>query len=291
MSADYSVRDRVALITGAGNGIGAACARMFYEAGARLVLVDIAMEDLKSVAASMDPERVLVAPSSVTDRRRLDEVVAEARAKFGRIDVVLANAGIACEPPRTLRTIDEDHFERIVEVDLLGVWRTVRACLPSIIESGGYVLATSSIYAFVNGVANIPYAASKAGVEMMMRGLRVELAGTGATAGVLIPGWIETHIAESALGKHPIAGAMVRLAYPPFLRRPLQPEAVATAVLRGIRFRARSVVVPSRWTPLSLLRGLLSFASDRLLESNPRFHQLIGELEAEAASSSKRKNP
>lgn len=276
---------KVAFITGAANGIGAACARRFYEAGINVVLVDISASSLQALAATMDADRVLLAVGSVTDRPRLDEIVAEARDRFGRIDIVFANAGIACEPPRTLRTIDEATFERIVEVDLLGVWRTIRACLPSIVESGGHILATASIYAFVNGVANIPYAASKAGVEMMMRGLRVELAGTGATAGVLIPGWIKTQISESAMGKHPIAGAMVRLAYPGFLRSPISPEAVADGVLRGVLKRSRSVVVPGRWAPISLMRGVVNFLADRMLDGNATLHRLLRDLETEASQS------
>lgn len=276
---------KVAFITGAANGIGAACARRFHEAGMNVVLVDLSTDGLLAVAATMDSDRVLVAAGSVTDRQRLDEIVAETRNRFGRIDIVFANAGIACEPPRTLRTIDEATFERIVEVDLLGVWRTIRACLPSIVESGGHILATASIYAFVNGVANIPYAASKAGVEMMMRGLRIELAGMGATAGVLIPGWIRTQISESAMGKHPIAGAMVRLAYPRFLRSPIDPEAVADAVLRGVLKRSRSVVVPSRWAPISVMRGVVSLFSDRMLDGNTGLHRLLRDLETEAIQS------
>jgi NAD(P)-dependent dehydrogenase (short-subunit alcohol dehydrogenase family) len=290
MHTPNKLKGKVALITGAGNGIGAACAKRMYAAGMNLVLVDISTEALDAISSSMDAHRVLVCKASVTDRHKLDEVVTKARAKFGRIDVVFANAGIACEPPRTLRTIDEAIFERIVEVDLLGVWRTVRACLPSIVESGGYVLATASIYAFVNGVANIPYAASKASVEMMMRGLRVELAGTGATAGVLIPGWVQTHIAESALGKHPIAGAMVRFAYPSYLRTPIAPETVAEAVFHGMEKRSRTIVTPKRWAPLSLMRGIMNHFTDRMLEGNTKFRCLLRNLELEAASAHERKD-
>jgi len=277
-----SLQGQVAFITGAANGIGAACTRRLHDAGMSVVLVDLSVDSLREVAATLQPERVLIAPGSVTDKQRLDEIVAETCARFGRIDFVFANAGIACEPPRTLHTIDEAQFDRIVEVNLLGVWRTIRACLPSVVESGGYILATASIYAFVNGVANIPYAASKAGVEMMIRGLRVELAGTGATAGVLIPGWVKTQIAASALGKHPTAGAMVQLAYPRFLRTPITPETVANAVLRAVRQRSRSVFAPKRWAPISLMRGIVSLLADRALDANVRLHHLLRKLEGEA---------
>ena len=64
--------------------------------------------------------------------------------RVGQLDVVIANAGIACDPPTTVLRMNEDTFERIIEVNLLGVWRTVRACLPSIVESKGHVLLTAS---------------------------------------------------------------------------------------------------------------------------------------------------
>lgn len=278
---------KVAFITGAASGIGAACARRFYEVGMNVVLVDLSADALHIVAANMSMDRVLLADCSVTDRQRLNEIVAETRARFGKIDFVFANAGIACDPPCTLRAIDENTFEGIVEVNLLGVWRTIRACLPSIVESGGYILATSSIYAFVNGVANIPYAASKAGVEMMMRSLRVELVGLGATAGVLMPGWIRTPIAASALGKHPIAGAMVRLVYPKFLRSPIEPEMVAEKVLCAVWKRPHRVVVPSRWAPVSVMRGVVNIFTDHILQHHAKLHRLLRDLEKEVMEHSR----
>ncbi|MNR11053.1 putative oxidoreductase [compost metagenome] len=175
--------------------------------------------------------------------------------------------------------MDEATFERIVEVDLLGVWRTVRACLPQIYARNGHVLVTSSAYAFVNGVVNAPYAMSKAGVEMFGRSLRAELAGTGATAGVLYPGWVATAIAKSAFGGHAAATELAKLAYPRVLRKAIQPERIAHAVVKGIESRSARVNCPRRWIPISMFRGLFNLLTDWTLDRNKKIQKLIRKMD------------
>lgn len=283
-STSLDLRDRTVLVTGAGSGIGAACARLVHARGARLVLVDVSAGGITELARALGEDRALACVASVTDRAALDGVVEQALRRFGRLDVVFANAGIACDPPTTVRCMDEATFERIVEIDLLGVWRTVRACLPQVVEHRGHVLVTASIYAYVNGIANAPYAMSKAGVEMFGRALRAELAGTGATAGVLYPGWVDTPIARSAMGGHDTTAELVRLAFPRFLRRPVTPDAVARATVRGLERRSARIVVPARWAPVSLLRGVFGVMSDAALDRHRPIQRLIRRLEVEGAS-------
>jgi hypothetical protein len=103
----------------------------------------------------------------VTDRQRLDAVVMAAAERFGGLDVVIANAGISVDPPMTIAAVEEREFERVIEIDLLGVWRTVRAALPQIIARRGHVVLTASIYAFCNGVINAACAISKAGASSL----------------------------------------------------------------------------------------------------------------------------
>lgn len=273
---------RTVLVTGAGSGIGAAFARHVHAKGARVVLVDVDVDGLAALARALGEDRALSCAASVTDRAALDRVVEHTLRRFGRLDVVFANAGIACDPPTTIRCIDEARFERIVEVDLLGVWRTVRACLPQVVEHRGHVLVTASIYAYVNGIANAPYAMSKAGVEMFGRALRAELAGTGATAGVLYPGWVDTPIARSAMGGHDTTARLVRLAFPGMLRRPVTPDAVARATVHGLERRSARIVVPARWVPISLLRGVFGVLSDAALDRHRRIQRLIRTLERDA---------
>jgi uncharacterized protein YbjT (DUF2867 family) len=103
----------------------------------------------------------------VTDTPALEAAVAAGAERFGGIDVAVANAGIAPQA-RTMRVYEPELFEKVLDVNLVGAWRTVRACLPHVIERRGHVLFISSIYAFINGLFVTPYAASKAGVERLV---------------------------------------------------------------------------------------------------------------------------
>ena len=105
----------------------------------------------------------------------MQRAVAQAVDQFGRLDVVIANAGVALAP-RHFRTTPSERFERVLEVNLSGVHRTVAAALGPVTERRGQIVLISSIYAFSNGMAEAPYAMSKAAVEQFGRALRAELA-------------------------------------------------------------------------------------------------------------------
>lgn len=272
---------QVVLITGAAGGIGAAVASALHRRGASVVLVDTESSDLDSVTRKLGSDRVLVARADVTVREQLDAAVAAAIDTFGRIDIVFANAGISSgATAATVRSAEDGIFEKVIGVNLMGVWNTVRAALPSIVESGGYVLLTSSTYAYLNGLANAPYAASKAAVEQLGRALRLELAGTGATAGVLYPGWIATPIVEVAFGGDEIATALVAKGFPSPLRRPISPDTLARGVVRGIERRAPRIQVPARWIPMSLLRGIINPVYDAILGRDAEVRRLVAQLDA-----------
>lgn len=266
------------LITGAAGGIGAASARALVNAGANVALVDLDPAPLDALSSALGVTRTIALAADVTSREDMDVVVAKTVDRFGALNVTFANAGIAAASPTTIRSTDEAEFERIIEVDLLGVWRTVRASLPAIIDSSGHVLVTSSTYAYLNGTLNAPYAMSKAGVEMFGRALRAETAGTGVTAGVLYPGWVATPIINASFG-NPITDQIIRLAYPKPLRQPIAPERVAKAVVKGVKNRSPRIMCPRRWIPLAAARGVVNVISDSALDRNPRIHNLVRELE------------
>ena len=282
---NYSLRDKVVLITGATGGIGAATARELHSRGAKLVLTDLGQPALNALAAEFGTDRALPLVLDVTDAAAAKAVVERAVARFGRLDVVFANAGIAWQAtPSSMLECDEAEFEKIVEVDFLGVWRTVKAALPQIVENEGQVVITASIYGFMNGMINAPYAASKAAVEMLGRALRAELAGTGATASVLYPGWIETPIAEVAFGGNALATQLVQTVFPAPLRQRIPPSRVAQRVADGLERRRARIIVPARWAPVSLLRGLVNAASDAYLDRSTQVHALVRRIEAESRS-------
>src|SRR5687768_10313715 len=136
----WDLRGKTVLITGAARGIGAESARRAAAAGANVALVGLEPQELERVAAQCG------------SNARAFEGALE---RFGGIDVVMANAGIA--PAGMTRSIDPRAFERTVEVNLMGVWRTVRTCLPHVIERRGYVLVVASLAAAVHGPGMAAY--------------------------------------------------------------------------------------------------------------------------------------
>lgn len=275
----FDLNGKVVLITGASGGIGQAVALRFYERGAKLVLTDIAQSDLNRTFGAWSPDRVLLLPLDVTDMAATKAVVQQSVSRFGRLDMAMANAGISAQEPSTVLTISEDEFLKVVNVDLLGVWNTVKASLPHILSAKGHVLITASIYAFINGVANAPYAMSKAAVEQLGRALRAELAGTGATAGVLYPGWVDTKLAKVAFGGHAIATNLVNHTMPGPFRRPVQPDTIAQAVVAGVERRAARIIAPKIWVLVSWFRGVFNALSDAMLDKDATFQKLMRQLE------------
>ncbi|MGZ8179859.1 SDR family NAD(P)-dependent oxidoreductase [Williamsia sp. SKLECPSW1] len=275
-----SLDGAVVLVTGAAGGIGRATARALYDRGARLVLVDLELTAVQDAARGMDDSRVVSRSGDVTVRSDLDEAVAAAIARWGRLDVAFANAGISSgDTADTVASVADGTFERVIAVNLTGVWNTVRAALPAVIEARGHVLVTSSTYAYLNGMVNAPYAATKAAVEQIGRALRVELRHHGATAGVLYPGWVRTPIADVAFGKDSLATDLVARAFPGPLRRPIDPDRVATAVAAGIESRAPRIQVPRRWIGVSALRGVVNPVSDALLARDTTLSALVAQVE------------
>ncbi len=276
-----AVEGRVVLVTGAASGIGRASARAIGDRGGRLVLVD---RDPRIVAGWPDSDRFLALTGDVTDPAGLESAVQRAIERFGRIDAVFANAGIAPTAPTTVLATGDDAYEQVIAVNLTGVWNTVRAVLPHIVASQGYVLLSGSIYSFLNGVVNAPYAMSKAAVESLGRTLRVELAPHGATAGVLYPGWVDTPLVAPAFGSAPLVTELRRSGYPGPFGELVTPEQVAGAVVRAIERRATRTVVPRRWLPVLWGRGLADPVIDWSLAVRPGFRRQLRRIEASSSS-------
>jgi NAD(P)-dependent dehydrogenase (short-subunit alcohol dehydrogenase family) len=269
----YSVPGKVALVTGAQRGIGWETARILHSRGASVALVDLDEDAAKEAAERIAGDgRVLGIGADVTDRDAIQAAVEETVEAFGGLDVVVANAGVA-PPTATMRVIDEDAFERTVEIDLLGVWRTVRAALPPIVERRGHVVVVASVYAFFNGVLNASYAMSKAGVEQLGRALRVELAQHGASASVAYFGFIDTRMVQDAF-EDPIARHLEE-SQPKWMLRRLPPSAAGEAIVSGIERRAPRIIAPRWWAIWSVLRGLLNPLFDARAERDARLQEAV----------------
>src|SRR3954452_7412367 len=226
----FPLSGKVALVTGAARGIGFETARLLHERGASVTLADLDQEATERAAASIG-ERTLGLEADATDSDALEAAVAATVERFGGLDVSVANAGVA-PPAATIRAIDPDVFERVVEIDLLGVWRTARASLPEVMRRRGHIVVVASVYAFMNPALAAPYAISKAGVEQLGRALRAELAPHGASASVVYFGFIDTRLVRDAF-EDPITQSL-REGAPGFIARPLPVGRAGVAVVRGI---------------------------------------------------------
>jgi NAD(P)-dependent dehydrogenase (short-subunit alcohol dehydrogenase family) len=271
----FPVAGKVALVTGAARGIGFETARQLCERGAKVALVDLDPLATADAAARLGENAIALA-ADVTDPDRMSEVVDLVVAAFGRLDVVVANAGIA-NAPRTSRAMDPAEFERVINVNVLGVYRTVQPALPHIVANGGHVVVVASIYAFVNGVMLAPYAMSKAAVEQYGRALRAELAHHGASATVAYFGFIDTDMVRD-LTADPLAHRLEEQ-FPGFLRKTLQPSAAGAVIVDGIERRAARVIAPKRWVVYSRLRGLVNPFLDRVVETSNAFQAIFEEAE------------
>jgi NAD(P)-dependent dehydrogenase (short-subunit alcohol dehydrogenase family) len=250
--ADWSLQGRTALITGAARGIGAESARKLAARGARVSLVGLEPTELERVAAECGGAAAWF-EADVTDGEALERAVEGTVERFGGIDVVMANAGVA--PGGTVRSIDPEAFERTIEINLLGVWRTVRSCLPHVIERRGYVLVVASLAAAAHAPGMAAYAASKAGAEAFADSLRVEVAHVGVDVGVGYFSWIATDMVAGG-DAHPAFGfARAKLAGP--LGKTYPVSRVGDAVAEGIERRRRWVVVPGWVRSLLFLRGVV----------------------------------
>jgi NAD(P)-dependent dehydrogenase (short-subunit alcohol dehydrogenase family) len=156
----------------------------------------------------------------------------------------------------------------VIEIDLLGVWRTVRPALAQIVERCGHVVVVASVYAFLNGAIASPYAVSKAGVEQLGRALRAELAIHGASASVAYFGFIDTAMVRDAL-EDPI-GRRVEDALPSFISRRLSPSVAGEAIVDGIERRVPRIIRPRWWRVLSVLRGVINPLADAQMERDRR---------------------
>lgn len=194
----YALKDRVIAITGATGGLGRAAAQALRDKGAKLALLDLNLESLNSMVSSLGGAEV--AAGWVADVRSLDSLeraLKEAAGHFGRIDAVVAGAGVSSVT--ALEYNDLAAFERTIDINLNGVARTFRAALPYVKESRGYLLAISSMAAFVHSPLNTAYTASKAGVWAMCDSLRLELRQYGVGVGSLHPTFFQTPMMEDVI--------------------------------------------------------------------------------------------
>lgn len=222
---------KVAVITGAASGIGAAAARLFVAEGARVALADLNERDGEALARSLDEAAgagaALFLRTDVTDLKDLEALIAAAERQFGRVDVMFNNAGIGCFADTV--SIGVEEWRRVIEVDLHGVFHGCRAAIPALRRAGGGVIInTASISGLGADHGFGAYNAAKAAVINYTRTLALDHAPDRIRANAICPGLIETALTQGSLQFEPLARAWCE-AIP--LKRPGQPEEVAKVAL------------------------------------------------------------
>ena len=271
---------KVVLITGGANGIGAEVARRLHEKGAKLVLTDLDEVLLKEVATRLGDERVLTVVADVRNFEAMQSAADNGIDRFGGIDIAIANAGIATFG--SVLHVDPAAFKTLLDVNALGVFHTVRAALPSVIERRGYLLIVSSLaaYAALPGAAS--YNLSKAGVEHFANALRLEVAHLGVDVGSAHMSWIDTPLVrESKADLASFREMITRLPGP--LKKTTSVEQCGEAFIKGIEGRRRQINCPGWVGAMRWLRPILgtSFGEFQTLKSVP---ELLPQMDAEVAA-------
>ncbi|PRH76076.1 short-chain dehydrogenase [Streptomyces solincola] len=238
---------KVAVVTGGARGVGELLARKLSARGARVALVGLEPDELKRVSARLHGESDWW-HADVTDHEAMSRVAAEVKERFGRVDIVVANAGVASGGP--FADSDPVAWRRVIEVNLIGSAVTGRAFLPVLLESRGYFLQIASLAAITPAPMMTAYCASKSGVEAFAHSLRAEVGHRGVKVGVGYLSWTDTDMVRGADQDDVMRELRQRLPWPCNRTYPLGPA--VDRIVAGIE--RRSAHVYAQWW----LRGMQS---------------------------------
>ncbi|HFU7274704.1 TPA: SDR family oxidoreductase [Staphylococcus aureus] len=210
--------DKVALVTGAGSGIGEAIATLLHEERAKVVLAGRNKDKLQNVANQLAQDSVKVVPTDVTKKEEVDELIKIAQQTFGGLDIVINSAGQMLSSKITDYQVDE--WDSMIDVNIKGTLYTAQAALPTMLEqSSGHLINIASISGFEVTKSSTIYSATKVAVHTITQGLEKELAKTGVKVTSISPGMVDTAITA---------------AYNPTDRKKLEPQDIAEAVLYAL---------------------------------------------------------
>ncbi|HDD2337562.1 TPA: SDR family oxidoreductase [Staphylococcus aureus] len=210
--------DKVAVVTGAGSGIGEAIATLLHEEGVKVILAGRNKDKLQNVANQLAQDSVKVVPTDVTKKEEVDELIKIAQQTFGGLDIVINSAGQMLSSKITDYQVDE--WDSMIDVNIKATLYTAQAALPTMLEqSSGHLINIASISGFEVTKSSTIYSATKAAVHTITQGLEKELAKTGVKVTSISPGMVDTAITA---------------AYNPTDRKKLEPQDIAEAVLYAL---------------------------------------------------------
>ncbi|QHH92631.1 SDR family NAD(P)-dependent oxidoreductase [Acinetobacter proteolyticus] len=258
--AKYNLKDKVVVITGSTGGLGSAVAKALSLKGAKLALLDLNAELTEQQANALGGSKLAAGWSvDVRSLASLEQAMRHVVEHFGKIDVVIANAGIGS--PESLQHMAPETFERTVDINLVGVFRTFRAAIPYVKQTQGYLLAISSMAAFVHSPLNTHYTSSKAGVWALCDSLRLELKADNIGVGSFHPTFFQTPLMDAVqanpAGKAVWNGNTGIWKYVPI-------ETVVADLVTGIEQRKSLIIVPKNNKLVALAPGLLRQLIERI---------------------------
>lgn len=258
----YQLQDRVVLITGASSGIGRACAAAFHRAGARVAGLARSADKLHELKEELGDERFLVCQADVTVAEERAQALEKIHARFGTVDVLVNNAGWASFG--SVAVLPADHLDRMWALNVTAPVALIQALLPEMVARGsGQIINISSVV----GAQPIPrmtmYSATKAALNALTCGLRMELAGTGLDVLLVAPGSTNTPFFSSAAS---VGVKAVRLGQAQY-----SPERVARAVVRSSRRRRREVTLTPAGCFITVVRRFSHRIADALIHRTAKF--------------------
>ncbi|MBS4188822.1 3-oxoacyl-ACP reductase FabG [Bacillus sp. FJAT-49705] len=213
------LKEKVAIITGAANGIGFAAAETFAREGASVALADYDAELGKARAGELQDKgyNVEFFEVNVAERESIDQMVTAVKDSFGKIDILVNNAGITRDG--MLSKLSSEDFQSVLDVNLTGVFHCTQAVLPAMIEQGkGKIINTSSVSGVYGNIGQTNYAATKAGVVGMTKTWAKELGRKGINVNAVAPGFIHTgmtaKVPEKVIGQMQMMIPLGRLGNP-----------------------------------------------------------------------------
>ncbi|GAA3489008.1 SDR family oxidoreductase [Streptomyces cremeus] len=248
----YSLEGQVAVVTGGARGVGELLARKLSARGANVALVGLEPELLKEVTGRLHTESDWW-HADVTDHEAMAQVAAEVKERFGKVDIVVANAGVASGGPFV--DSDPQAWRRVIEVNLVGGAVTARAFLPVLLESRGYFLQIASLAAITPAPMMSAYCASKSGVEAFAHCLRAEVGYRGVRVGVGYLSWTDTDMVRGADQDEVMRELRQRLPWPSNRTYPLGPA--VDRIVAGIERRSHHVYAQWWLRGMQSVRGCL----------------------------------
>jgi NAD(P)-dependent dehydrogenase (short-subunit alcohol dehydrogenase family) len=281
----HSYAGKTVLITGAARGIGAETAKRLHAGGAKVALVGLEPEGLETLAQQLGADRAAWWEADVTNVKQLQAAVDGAVARFGGIDIAIANAGV--HYIGAFATSPLAQIERELEINLFGVIRTDHVVVPHLIKSKGYLLNIASLAAVSHAPLMSAYAASKAGVEAFTNVLRQELSVDGVDVGTAYFGFIDTDMVRDAFSSQ--STKLLEKTMPKFVRTSVHVSEAVDAIETAIVKRKARTWAPRYVGGAIASRGVLQPLAEKRVQGTKSLERALesAAAEVEAAQAAK----